>query len=177
MRGLPWISGAILAGCAVFSYPGRDYVLIGFMLFLPLLDRGWPLPAFSPRRVHLLFMAGVALAATGLVLWQPQSLPYAISTLFLAALPEEWFFRAYFMIRIGAGWRANLLSSLLFAVLHGLCRDWTTALLVLAPSLCYGWLYQRSRNLPLLVLVHALSNLVFMLFLAQPIATYLGFLR
>jgi len=36
-----WISGAVLAGCAVFSFPGRDYVLIGLMLFLPLLDRGW----------------------------------------------------------------------------------------------------------------------------------------
>jgi len=40
-RYFPWISGAVLAGGAVLFYPGRDYVLIGLTLFLPLLDRSW----------------------------------------------------------------------------------------------------------------------------------------
>jgi hypothetical protein len=44
-RLFPFISGTVLAGGAVFSYPGRDYVLVGLMLFLPLLDRGWKIPA------------------------------------------------------------------------------------------------------------------------------------
>jgi membrane protease YdiL (CAAX protease family) len=171
------LNGAALAGCAVFSYPGREYVLIGLMLFLPLLDRAWKLPAFASRRENLIASSGLAVAIAGLLVWQPQSLPYAISTLFLAALPEEWFFRAYFMTRLGQGWSSNLLASLLFSLLHGLTRDWTTALLVFVPSLFYGWLYQRTRNLPLLVLIHALSNLVFMLFLARFLATFLGYLR
>lgn len=91
----------------------------------------------------------------------------------MAALPEEWFFRAYFMSRVGNGLRANMIASMLFSGLHGLTRGWGAALLVFMPSLFYGWLYQRTRDLPLLVLVHALSNLVYTLFLARIVATWL----
>lgn len=80
------------------------------------------------------------------------------------------------MTRIGDGWRANLSASLFFAVMHGLTHGWTTAALVLVPSLFYGWLYQHTRDLPLLVLTHVLSNVVFILFLAQHMATWLGYL-
>lgn len=38
---------------------------------------------------------------------------------------------------------------------------------MLDPSLVYGCLYQRTRDLPLLVLLHALSNLVFVMFLGR----------
>jgi membrane protease YdiL (CAAX protease family) len=38
---------------------------------------------------------------------------------------------------------------------------------VLGPSLAYGWPYQRTRDLPLIVLLHALSNLVFVMFLSR----------
>ena len=162
----PLLSGSVLMGCAVFSFPGRDYVLVGLMLFLPLLDRGWRPPAIPKRSADLMVMASLAVAATALLAWRPQAMPYALSTLLLAALPEEWFFRAYFMPRLGSGWGANVVASLLFSLLHGLARSWETALLVLGPSLFYGWLYQRTRNLPLLVLTHALSNLVFALFFA-----------
>lgn len=147
------------------------------MLFLPLLDRAWRPPAFSWQPVNLLATTAIAFAGIVLLFWQPQITQYALSTLFLAALPEEWFFRAYLMARIGHGWPANLSASLFFAIMHGFTHDWTTAALVLAPSLVYGWLYQRTRDLPLLVLTHALSNVVFMLFLARPLATWLGYLR
>lgn len=163
----PWISGAVLAGCAVFSYPGRDYVLIGLMLFLPLSDRRWTLPAL-PRDVrHIVIWACMVLAGGVMLLWQPQYLRFAYSTLLLAALPEEWFFRGYFMARLGDGWRSNLITSLLFSLLHGLSRDWHTALAVFPASLFYGWLYQRTRDLPLLGLAHGLSNLLFAMFLSK----------
>ncbi len=55
--------------------------------------------------------------------------------------------------------------------------DVRTALLVFLPSLFYGWLYQRTRDLPLLVLVHALSNLVYVMFLAGYVATWAPDLR
>ena len=97
-----------------------------------------------------------------LLAWRPAAL-HLFATLFLAALPEEWFFRGYFMMRLGMGWRANLFASLLFAALHGLTHDWMTAALVFLPSLAYGWLYQRTRDLPLVVLTHAVSNLIYML--------------
>lgn len=92
-------------------------------------------------------------------------MPFALSTLLMAAIPEEWFFRAYFMARIGQGWRANLAASLLFSLLHGLTQGWPAAIRVFAPSLFYGWLYQRTGDLILLVLMHALSNLLFVMFL------------
>ena len=98
-----------------------------------------------------------------LLVWHPYALSLFVSTLFFAALPEEWFFRGYFMPRIGSGWPANLLASLLFALLHGVTHDWITATLVFWPSLFYGWLYQRTHDLPLLVLAHALSNQFYML--------------
>lgn len=146
------------------------------MLFLPLLDHGWHPPVFPSRPANLITSACLTFTAIALLVWQPQAIQYTLSTLVLAALPEEWFFRAYLMTRIGDRWRANLSASLLFSVMHGLTQNWATAAMVLAPSLFYGWLYQRSRDLPLLVLAHALSNLVFMLFFAQAIATWLGYL-
>jgi membrane protease YdiL (CAAX protease family) len=167
---LPWISGAVLAGGAVFSYPGRDYVLIGLMLFLPLLDRDWRVPALTRSRSHLLAWAGLLICGVVLLAWRPQHMNFALATLLTAAIPEEWFFRAYFMARLGQGNGANVITSLLFSLVHGLTRGWTAAALVFLPSLFYGWLYQRTRDLPLLVLVHTLSNLIYILFLA---GTYL----
>lgn len=119
----------------------------------------------------------LALADMGLVFFQPAYGSFALFTLLFAALPEEWFFRAYLMTRLGTGPWANLMASLLFSLVHGLTRGWTTAFLVFVPSLIYGWLYQRSRDLPLLVLVHALSNLIYAMFLAKYIAAFLGDLR
>ncbi len=121
--------------------------------------------------------AGLLISGIAILVWRPSEAPFALSTLMTAALPEEWFFRAYFMIRLGDGILANTWASVLFALIHGLARDWTTAILVFAPSLLYGWLYQRTRDLPLLILAHALSNLVYALFLADFMATWMVHLR
>ena len=161
-----WISGAILAGSAVLFYPGRDYVLVGLMLFLPLLDRAWKLPDLPRDKQRWAVSTGLILTGVALLAWKPEHLSFGLATLFLAALPEEWFFRAYFMTRVGQGWRANLAASLLFSLLHGLTQGWPAAIRVFAPSLFFGWLYQRTGDLVLLILVHALSNLLFVMFLA-----------
>ncbi len=176
-RYLQWISGGVLIGAAAFSFPGREYLIAGLLLFLPLADRDWRLPALPRTTSHYLSWVGLLLAMAALLAWQPSFLGYAATTLIFAAFPEEWFFRAYFMQRLGNGFAANLTTSCLFALLHGLSRDWITGLLVFIPSLLYGWLYQRTKDLPLLVLAHALSNLVFALFLAQPLTAWLGNLR
>lgn len=144
------------------------------MLFLPLLDRGWR-PLGLPRtRSHLIAWLVLLILAAVPLSWELEYQALLLANLLLVALPEEWFFRAYFMERMGMGLRANLITSALFSLTHGLARDWTTALLVFTPSLFYGWLYQRTRDLPLLVLVHALSNLIFALFLARYVAAFLG---
>ena len=176
----PWIGGAALAGCAAFfSQPWQLYLLLALMLLFPLLDRHWPLPVIPRQSAHVTAWAGLALAFGTLVMAEPQYLATAAAALLIAALPEEWFFRAYFQTALEThrgfrGLSANLITSLLFSLIHGLSRDWTTALLVFLPSLFYGWLYQRTRDLPLVVLVHGLSNLVFALFLAAPMHTLLG---
>ncbi len=147
------------------------------MLFLPLFDRGWRLPSLPRSRYHYLVWTGLLISAVAVLAWRPLAIPFALSTLVLAALPEEWFFRAYFMERLGQGIRANVLASLLFCLLHGLARGWIYAALVFAPSLFYGWLYQRTRDVPLLTLTHALSNLVYAVFLADFVAAFIDHLR
>jgi len=169
----PWIGGAALVGGAVFfTEPLRAVLLVGIMLFFPLLDGRWRVPALPRQPGHVIAWVILALTTGGLVLAQPHYLLTAASALLLAALPEEWFFRAYLQTSLEArpafrGLRSVLLASLLFSVIHGLSRDWETAALVFVPSLLYGWLYQRTRDLPMLVLVHALSNLMYATYLAR----------
>ncbi|BAU48045.1 abortive infection protein [Sulfurifustis variabilis] len=163
---LPWLSGATLAGSAAFSFRGQTYILVGLMLVLPLLDRSWRPPVFPGKR-NVLGWTALVSVGVALILWQPMHAEFAVSTLLMAGLPEEWFFRAYFLTSIGAGLAANMVTSLAFSVVHALAQGPLTGILVFFPSLVYGWLYQRTGDLPLLVLVHALSNLVFVMFLAD----------
>ncbi len=162
----PWIGGALLAGCAVAApEPQRSILLVAVMLFYPLIDRQWRPPTMLSAPWHKYkwgFYAALALVCALFIL-RISALRLFIPTFLLTALPEEWFFRGYFMARLGMGWRANLFASLLFATLHGLTHGWITTALVFLPSLAYGWLYQRTRDLSLVVLTHAVSNLIYML--------------
>ena len=160
-------SAALLVVATVISLQTTPYLLIATLLFLPLLDRRWRPPTIPRHPYSIVASLIILVIGVCLVVTHPDHMNFALAALLWAALPEEWFFRAYFMERVGQGWRANLIASLLFSLLHGLTRGWAIAVQVFVPSLCYGWLYQRTRDFPLLVLVHALSNLVFSLYLAQ----------
>ncbi len=166
-----------MAASAIADYATRVYVLGGIMLFFPLMDPFWKPPALLQPRCHALVWGAIALPAAALLAWQPAYASYTAAMVLTAALPEEWFFRAYFMTRIGSGWRANILASLLFAFMHCLTWGWIAAVLVFIPSLFYGWLYQRTRDVVLLVLVHGLSNLVFTMFLSHPVNSWLALYR
>ncbi len=174
IRILPWISGAALVGCAALPFPARYYALPGAMFFLPLFDRAWALPRLPRERSHVIAWAVLLAVAVIPTIWTPGYAALLVTNLLLVALPEEWFFRAYFMKRVTQGWRANLFASLLFSLTHGVGLGWQTGILVFVPSLLFGWLYQRTRDLPLVVLIHALSNLMFILVLAKPLATWLA---
>ncbi|PIP43126.1 MAG: hypothetical protein COX17_08745 [Deltaproteobacteria bacterium CG23_combo_of_CG06-09_8_20_14_all_60_8] len=157
---------ALFLGGAAFHWFGQSTVLLGLMLFLPLLDRGWSRPPLPLGRAHVAAWIVLSLVAFGLLAWQPARLSFFFATLALAALPEEWFFRAWFMSRLGCGFNANLAASLLFSLVHVLAQGPMRGVLVFVPSLAYGWLFQKSReDLPLVVLAHALSNLVYVMVL------------
>ncbi len=160
----PWLFGAALAGCAVFIFEGRAYLLTALMLFLPLFDRGWHSPKIFCSRLQLISWSLCLLAASAILFFNPAMLGIALTTLLLTALPEEWFFRGYFMSRLErAGFNslyANLGASTLFALLH-VPTQGLFGLSVFIPSLFFGWVYQRSRDLVLVILLHALSNIIF----------------
>lgn len=163
-----WVGVIALLTAGLFiNEPPRSAILVAIMLYYPLIvDQQTSISrtgiATEHRAAKLLMIALLAI----LLAWQPDVIRFSLATLFLAALPEEWFFRAYFMVRTGTGWRANILTTLVFATLHWVTRDITAAALVVVPSLFYGWLFQKTRDVSLLVLVHALSNVFYVMFLA-----------
>ncbi len=172
------LNGAILTGCAVFIYPGRSAVLIALLLLLPLLDRAWHMPVLTPKNNHIPILIVLFLLYGLMVIMHPPYAEQAVAILLLTALPEEWFFRAYFMTQLEKyfadthnthstnAWLANTTASLLFALLHTPTQGWF-GLSVFFPSLFFGWIYQKQKNLILVIVLHAISNLVFIIYLKE----------
>lgn len=178
------INGAVLTVCAVFDFGWRQQVLTALMLFLPLIDRTWSMPSLAGDRIRLARWGGLLSLIVLLNLITPGYAMLSITHVLLVALPEEWFFRGYFMMQLdrvihsrgnrtrsptglrlaGSDLSANLYTSLLFALLHTLTQDWA-GILVFFPSLLFGWVYQRTRDIVLVVLLHGLSNVVFFMYL------------
>jgi len=169
-HSLPFLFGIALTGCAVFIYPQRSFVLIALMLFLPILDRDWHLTtplSYKFKRASLYVCVGSLLILTTL---NTDYAIIALSTIFLTALPEEWFFRGYFMTQInkaGLGpHQSNLITSLLFTLLH-LPTQGLIGLSVFLPSLIYGFIYQKTNDIIFIILLHALSNLIFYIYIIE----------
>ncbi len=91
----------------------------------------------------------------------------------LVPVLEELVFRGliqgYFRNWVWArgGWvgitAANLLTSLLFVLMHWLTRDGLTAMLVVLPSIYLGVVRDRISSLSMCVLIHILWNLTWYL--------------
>lgn len=172
------INGAILLACAVFIYPGRSTVLTALLLLLPLLDRAWQAPHWHSQKSNLTITVALLASYSLLIALNPDELYLALSLLLLVALPEEWFFRAYLIVRLEsffrdwnasnlvAIWGANITSSALFALMHTPTQG-LFGLSVFFPSLVFGWVYQKSKNLIMVILLHAISNLLFLLYLKK----------
>lgn len=167
MHFMPIISCCLLLLLVLLSkITGIDYLYIG-LLFLPFIDAQWTSPPLKIKtKQDIIYILACLLSITALLILQPQQLSYFVSMLLLTALPEEWFFRAYLLNRIGTrGWRSNLITSLVFTTLHLVSNLNLYALLVIFPSLVFGWVFQKTRNIYLLILLHALSNLVFVIYM------------
>jgi membrane protease YdiL (CAAX protease family) len=85
--------------------------------------------------------------------------------LVFTAIPEEWFFRGYLLKRVERGIYGNIIVSVAFVMLHLLSQNYTIALMVFFPSLLYGWVFQKTGSLITVIMLHALSNLLFIVYL------------
>lgn len=165
---LPLIHYAIVASVTLFLHDISIYLIPFLLLLLPVLDKGWVIPAFMAYRKELTSLWVILLCFTVLLVFNPDYFETILLILIYTALPEEWFFRSYFMpwleILTKGKWKANVVTSILFATLH-LPMQGVQGLTVFIPSLLFGWLYQRNRNLVLVILLHALFNGVFIIYL------------
>ena len=130
------------------------------------------------NRSQLVLWLLLTFLTLALIMFNPQHANTALIILLLTALPEEWFFRAYVQTRTERliidnttnisphkiMWLANITTSGFFALTH-LPTQGVAGLWVLLPSLLFGWLYQAYRDLPLVILLHTLSNLFFIIYL------------
>ena len=95
-----------------------------------------------------------------------------VAVCFLSPILEEYVFRGlvYDYVERRSQWHwpshsvlnisvANLVSSMLFVIMHGLFRGFGTALLVIVPSLYLGILKRQTSGLGACMIVHGIWNL------------------
>lgn len=154
------LCAALLSGAFFLSGVVQTVVLVVLMCFAPLFDRRWaPGCLFNKRFLVSYILLG--LAGIILLILSPVSKTTFVHQLFFVSLPEELFFRVYLLQVLGMSVRANLLSSAIFSVLHALTRGWEIGLQVFIPSLLFGAVYMRWKDATSVVLLHLLSNLLF----------------
>ncbi len=171
------LNGAILMGCAVFITAEYIYILTGLMLFLPFLDKSLDLRALFKYEYAWLSIL-LLLFTIGITINRQTEIEVALSTLILTALPEEWFFRNYALVKVNAflrsrltyvgthwsEWLANISVSTVFALMH-LPTQGFFGLMTFFPSLLFGWIFIRSRDIWLVIIIHFLSNIVYISYL------------
>ena len=173
-------------GCAIFFSKDNNTVITALLLVLPFLDANWRSHVFD-RKVfkNIKFYAPVTLLVICyLVLFVIQAdLDYvttAISVIFLIALPEEWFFRYYYLQQLEIGgrraWVNNIICSLLFTAAH-IPTQGLAGMAVFFPSLVFGYVYQRSRSLIIIVLLHGLANLLYVTYFQHQFESLINIVR
>ena len=159
-----------------FFFTGYEVTVYTYalFLFLPLLDPSWKVPRLTLPRNQILLTAIPVLFAVFLLLINSAYAEYFVNMLVFTAIPEEWFFRAYLLSRVGFHFTGNLTVSIAFAVLHGFTQSLSMIFLVFFPSLIFGYIYQATRNIYLVAVVHALSNLVFIIYIKKYLDGVIG---
>lgn len=146
-------------------YIGYLYVLF---LFVPLLDPLWRFPGLNKLHKFDRYSLAICTVLILIVLANdPARIKYFLLMLLFTALPEEWFFRAYLLKRLGRGVYANIIVSVAFSILHAISQNYIMALMVFFPSMLYGWIYQRTGNLITVIILHASSNLIFIVYFRE----------
>lgn len=153
--------------------------LIAYMLFVPLIDANWSQLkvslSYRPYSVYV-WLACVFVIAI-LITLNTQVLLFTLTTLAVAALPEEWFFRAYLQNKLGNTLRAVIISSAVFSCAHMITVSWLAGFLVFIPSVIYGFIYRKTGDLVLVVLLHVLSNVLYNVYLHKLVDQILLFMN
>lgn len=136
-----------LGFCAVMT--------VGKFVFITLTETGGQPPAALFSFLVLddgtqVQTAGLYIAALGIYLVSVLFQQFAIRCAIQAPL------QSFLTGVIGpAGWTANLVSTLLFAVLHAHLNP-VVSVAVIAPSLLWGWLFMRSGSVVTPIISHAI---------------------
>ena len=173
----PFVLPTVFVGSllAIFILPQLEFVAhYGYvlMLLLPYVDGCWRLPCLqlSKSRAEAVSIGMLVVSFAVLLVLEPGLLDYFIVMVLTAAFPEEWFFRAYLLSRVGSTWKANVVVSIVFSAMHIPASGVVFSSLVFFPSLAFGWVYLRYRNIYLVILLHAVSNLVYTIYIKQYLA-------
>ncbi len=149
---------------AVFVQQSRDWLLPVMFLLLPFIDFFWRMPHLRWKQQFVIRWVILAVIISTLLFLHTEVLDLFTIMVLVAALPEEWFFRAYLQKRLGNNIAAVFIVSLLFSWMHYLTHDSVVVWLVFIPSVFFGWIYKKTDDLILVVLLHALSNLVYYIY-------------
>ena len=156
-----------------------DYltILIVYMMIVPMFDRAWRDISEGHTIYRYAYHARLVCAISIVLLIGPDfnMWLFAISTICLAALPEEFFFRRYLQSKLGNSYVSILSVSAIFSILHMITVSWVMGLLVFIPSIIYGYIFKKTGDLILIILVHGLSNVVYKLYISESINSYVSF--
>lgn len=146
---------------------------MALMLFLPLIDRHWQYPNFNLSVKNKVLWLSFFICILLMSLSFQQLRLFIIISLF-TALPEEWFFRAYMLTQFEQfEWCkclnkkllfVNIVTSIIFVLFHFPMQG-LNAIYVFFPSMVFGWIYQQYRNILLVILLHSISNFIFILYI------------
>ena len=126
----------------------RTYVITGLIALLPTLAIGW---LYSRGQTQAGVESNLSQLSQGEVMFWYLLLPVA------AAFLEESIWRAYALPRISGAWRGLILTSLSFALFHGIFNPFALVAAFLQ-GLVWGWAYQRTESTIPSMALHFLSR-------------------
>ncbi len=171
---LPCVLYVVVALLAIIAIQDRNWLLPILFLLLPFVDAQWRMPRVFRGRASLISWLTTSVIISVLLYQNTQLINLFTMMLLLAALPEEWFFRAYLQKRLGNSITAILVVSLMFTLMHFITSNSFVSLLVFIPSVFFGWVYKKTDDMVLVVMLHALSNLLFYIYLKSQIVMFFG---
>lgn len=171
---LPCAFFAVIVFVAMFAPQTRDWLLPILFLLLPFFDLHWRIPKILFKKKFLISWIIFSVVIIVLLFQNTQLVGLFTVMVLVAALPEEWFFRAYLQKQFRNGLGAVLIVSLMFTLMHYIVRGSVEACLVFIPSVFFGWTYKKTGDLMFVVILHAFSNLVYYVYLESYVKMFLA---